>query len=285
MVRSSSRGGFTLVEALIALTISTILVGLVTSVFVAQGDLYDDVVRRSEAHADVRSVVDLVAGDVRGGSEGSFVVAAADQMVLRVPVTVGIVCDIQGSAVFTYLPRSGAGLDTASVAGYAFRDAAGVWSYVADTWNGLYNSSGTAVKDECGTAGMDTTAVPAAHFVEMGGPGSHTYARAGAPILLHRDLELRLQASALDASVTGLFRGSYGSPLVEVASGLGASSGFEYRTRGDDTFTSSVSGTDLANIHAVRVTAEAVAPPGGAGLDPLVYERSRVVPIRNERWE
>lgn len=285
MVRASSKAGFTLVEALVALTISTLLVGLVTSVFVAQSDLYDDVVRRSDAHADVRSVVDLVAGAVRGASEGSFVVAASDQMVLRVPVTVGMVCDIQGSAVSTYLPRSGAGLDTSSVSGYAFQDAAGAWSYVADAWSGLYDSSGTGVKDDCGTAGMDTTALPAAHFVALGGPGSHTYAREGAPLLLHRDLELRLETSALDPSRIGLFRGTYGATLVEVASGLGSGSAFEYRIRGDATFSASVSGSDLGNIHAVRMTAEAVAPPGGAGLDPYAYELSRVVPIRNERWE
>lgn len=281
----SSRSGFTLVEALVALTLSTVLVGLVTSVFIAQSDLYDDVVRRSDAHADARSVVDLMAGDVRGASEGSFVVAASDRMVLRVPVTVGMVCDIQGSGVSTYLPRAEAGLDTASVSGYAFRDAAGEWSYVSDTWNGLYDTSGTGVKDDCGIAGMDTTAIPAAHFVALGGPGSHTYAREGAAILLHRDLELRIGTSVLDPTRVGLFRGTSGTTLVEVASGLGSGSGLEYRVRGDDTFTSSVSGSDLAEIHAVRLTAEAVSPPAGAGLEPFAYRLTRVVPIRNERWE
>lgn len=268
-----------------ALTISTVLVGLVTSVFIAQSDLYDDVIRRSNAHGNVRSVMELVAGDVRGASEGAFVVATSDRMVLRVPVTVGIVCEIQGSAVSTYLPRSGTGLDTASVTGYAFRGPSGAWSYVADTWSGLYDGSGTAVKDDCGGAGMDTTGIPASHFVDLAGPGSHAYATTGGALLLHRDLELELAPSGLEPSETGVFRGTAGTTLVEVASGLGAASAFEYRLRGEDSFASSVSGTDLAGIHAVRVTVEAVAERGGAGLDPYEYTLSRVLSVRNERWE
>lgn len=229
--------------------------------------------------------MELVAGDVRGASEGAFVAATGNRMVLRVPVTVGIVCEIQGSAVSTYLPRSGAGLDTASVTGYAFRDPSGAWSYVADTWSGLYDGSGTAVKDDCGAAGMDTTGIPASHFVDLAGPGSQTWATTGGALLLHRDLELEFTTSGLDPSHIGLFRGTDGSTPVEVASGLGTGSGFEYRLRGENSFASTVSSGDLAAIHAVRLTVEAVAEREGAGLDPYEYTLSRVVPVRNERWE
>lgn len=278
------RDGFTLVETLVALTLSTVLVGLVTSVFIAQSDFYDDVTRRSDVHSDARTVLDVVTGDVRASSQGAFVIAGPGQLVMRVPVTVGLVCAVSGSTVSTYLPRSGAGLDTASVTGYAFRERDGTWSWAFDSWSSLYDSEGTTIKGDCGGIGMDTTGIPASHFVSLAGPGSSSDATIGAALMLHREIELRFAASGLDPSRTGLFRGTYGSTLVEVASGLGSDAEFSYRLKGQSSYGSSVSGTNLADINAVRVTAHAVAP-GGGGLNPYDYAITRDVPIRNERWD
>lgn len=280
---NGSRGGFTLVEALVALTLSIVLVGLVSSVFIAQSDFYDDVVRRSDLHDDARSVVDVVAGDVRAASQGAFVIAGASQLVMRVPLSVGVICDIQGSAVSTYLPRSRAGLDTASVTGYALRTQGGGWSWSFDDWSSLYNSEGTAIKDDCGGIGMDTNGIPASHFANLSGPGSATNASVGRALMLHREVELRFATSDLDPGQTGLFRGTYGSTLVEVSSGLGSDAGFSYRLKGQSGYASSVSGGSLADINSVRVTVHAT-DPGGGGLDPYEYTISRDVPIRNERW-
>ncbi|MFP3947229.1 MAG: PilW family protein [Longimicrobiales bacterium] len=277
------RAGFTLVEALVALTLATILVGLVTSVFIAQSDFYDDVTRRSRVHADARSVVDVIAGDVRAATQGAFVVAGSGQLVVRVPLTVGVICAVSGSSVSTYLPRAQAGLDTAGVTGYAIRNGNGTWSWDFDDWNGLYDSDGTTIKDECGDIGMDTTGIPGSHFVALSGPGSGSDAMVGGALMLHREIELRFAASGLDPSQTGLFRGTYGSTLVEVASGLGSDADFSYRLKGQSGYSSSVTGANLADINAVRVTAQAVAA-GGGGLDPYEYTITRDVPIRNERW-
>lgn len=273
-----------MVEALVALILSTVLVGLVTSVFIAQSDFYDDVMRRSEVHDNARSVVDVVVGDVRAASQGAFVIAGPDQLVMRVPVTIGVICAISGSTVSTYLPRSGAGLDTASVSGYAFRDRDGTWSWAFDDWNGLYDSDGTAIKDDCGGIGMDTTGIPASHFVGLAGPGSGSDARIGGALMLHREVELRFGTSGLDPSRRGLFRGTYGSSLIEVASGLGADADFSYRLKGQGNFASSVSASNLADINAVRLSVHALTS-GGGGLEPYDYTITRDIPIKNERWD
>ncbi|MDX1567701.1 MAG: hypothetical protein R3223_07860 [Longimicrobiales bacterium] len=280
------RYGFTLVEALVSLTLSTLLVALVTSVFVAQSDFYDDILRRSQVHADARSVVDVVTGDVRAVTEGTaaeptFLVANSTRMVIYQPLTVGFICDIQGSRVSTYLPRSRAGLDTLSVTGYALQDGDGSWNWSSDDWSGLYDSQGTTIKDDCGTIGMDTTGIPAAHFVSLDGPGSS--ATVGEPLMLHRTLDLRLATSGLDPSQIGLYRGTVFSSLVEVASGLGSNAGFSYRLEGQSSYSNTIASGDRDDINAVRVTAHA-ADAGGGGLDPYEYTLVRDVPIKNERW-
>ena len=72
---SADRGGFTLIEALIAMLLATLIVALVGSIFLAQNNFYADVVRRSEAQDDVRSVVELVSADVQSASPDGIGVA------------------------------------------------------------------------------------------------------------------------------------------------------------------------------------------------------------------
>lgn len=282
--RSGSTDGFTLVEATVALLLSTILVLLVWSVFLAQNELYQDVVRRSGVHDDARSVAELVASEVRPTPDGGFVVAEPEQLVLREPLSMGVVCGVQGNRIWTYLPRSSAGLDTASVTGYGVRDSDGTWAFYPDTWNSLADGSGSGVANQCASEGFEITGLDASHFHRLQGPGNTPTPppEAGDAFMLFRDLELRFATSTLDPDHTALYRGTYGETLVEYATGLAPDSGFQYRLRGEDDFSPEITGGDLDEINAVRVTAVAVAGDQGGGLDSYEYRLVRDVPTRNE---
>lgn len=281
--RRPGTAGFTLVEAVIAVTLSAVIVVLVSSVFLAQNRFYDDMLRRSGVHDHARSVVELVAGEVRPVTEGGVVLADSLRLVLREPLSVGVVCRVQGSRVSLYLPRAGAGLDTAHVTGYGVRGSEGTWRFYDGSWGSLYDGSGQSVANDCAQVGFETSDVPVSHFVRLRGPGSVPNPRPspGGGFLLHRELELRFATSDLDPAHRALFRGTSGTTLVEFATGLGADTHFRYRLRGEDDFEPTVSGGDLDRIDAVRILAHAVDGDQGEELDRYDYRLVRDVPIRN----
>ena len=265
------------------LSLSTVLVLLVWSVFLAQNELYEDVVRRSGVHDKVRSAVVLVASEVRPVTEGGFVVASSDQLVLRAPLSMGFVCRVQGNRIWTYLPRSSAGLDTAHVTGYGVRGSDGTWRYYADTWDNFSNTVGSGVASQCSNIGFDIDGLDVDHFHRLDGPGNtpSPNPQPGDAFMLIRELELRFSDSTLDPEHAALYRGTYGEALVEYATGLAFDSNFQYRLQGETTFSTEVTGSDRDLIDVVRVTVRGVDSEEAGGLDPYDYELVRDIPIRN----
>ena len=92
------QAGFTLLEAILALTLSSVIVGLVSSVFLAQNDFYRLVVQRTRVQDNLRVVTDLIASEIRGASNGGVITAESRRFVVRLPLTVGGVCHGQGAA-------------------------------------------------------------------------------------------------------------------------------------------------------------------------------------------
>ena len=263
--------------------LSTVLVLMVWSVFLAQNELYEDVVRRSEVHDHARSVVNLVVGEVRPATDGAFVVAGSDQLVLREPLSMGFVCDVQGNRVTVYLPRTSAGLDSVNVTGYGVRDSGGVWRYYADTWSSMSSGSGQSYANTCESVGFDIDGLDASHFHRLDGPGSTPSPRPeiGDALMLVRALELRFADSTLDPGYTALYRGTYGETLVEFATGLSPESSFAYSLENDDAFQAQITGGDLDLVDAVRIIAVAVAAQDAEGLRPYEYELVRDAYVRN----
>ena len=82
----SDRAGFTLVEAIVALTISSLIVVLVSTVFLVQNRYYALQLQRSRAHDNARTATDLVSADLRSVMRGGFVLAERKRMVVRTPM-------------------------------------------------------------------------------------------------------------------------------------------------------------------------------------------------------
>jgi hypothetical protein len=105
----------------------------------------------------------------------------------------------------------------------------------------------------------------------------------GTIMMLYRTVEYRIQTSTMDSTTLGLFRGIYGSTLVELATGLNTTAGFQYRT-GGASYANSVSGAAaLGTIDAIRINARAkTRPQAGLGGD-VTYGWGVNVHLRNGR--
>ena len=134
-----------------ALTLSTLIVSLVASVFLTQNDFYALVMGRSKVHDNLRVVSDLIASEIRG-----VILAQSKRFVIRLPLAVGGVCHAQAGHGRVYMPGL-SDISSNEVAGYARQDANGDWTYALDPWSNLLVSSGAADADECATrSGADT---------------------------------------------------------------------------------------------------------------------------------
>lgn len=282
--RGARRRGFTLVELLVALTLAAILVGLVSSVFLAQNRFYGTVVRRSAVHDGARTILSFASAEIRNASPEGIRIADSLRFVTRIPSAVGIVCAVQGSRVDAYLPHGSAGLGEGTVTGYAIRALDESWSYYAANWNQLFRGSSRDVADACSARGMDTVDAGTDPFMKLQGPGNQPSPRPGpgSGILLYRDVEFRVDESELNEGTLALYRGTYEAELFELTSGLAEETGFAYRLRGEDDYVSAVAEEDLPRINSVRVVARAVSGDGAPG-EPYQYELVQDIPLGNAR--
>jgi prepilin-type N-terminal cleavage/methylation domain-containing protein len=271
------RQGFSLVEALIALVLSSALLALATTVFVAQSRFYRDLTERSKLQESVRATTELVAADVRALTEGSVVTATADRLVARIPLAVGVACGSQGQNRYTYLALDGEPVTEGDKSGVGILDSDGDWKYFDRSWSQLYGGSAEASTiTSCAASGVDT-AGPKTDFVRLrlpGGQGGNEMIE-GRQIMLYAETVIRFAASDLQPGHLALFRG-VDPELVEFATGFSDDSEFEYRVNG--VWQTTVSGAQLEDIDAVRIALEASSlDPSG----PADFGWSIDVPLRN----
>lgn len=280
------RAGFTLLEAIVALTLSAVLVILVGTTFLVQNRYHATQLARTTAQDNARMMTELVASELRSLTDSAVVTADSTRLVVRSPMVGMIVCAHgSGNRVSVHLPGGTAGITSDDVSGVALVDtASGRWLYYDRTWSQLYQAGGSPVAG-CVAAGADTAGA-ASSFLDLRGgtltSGFGYKPPLGSTLMLYRLVEYRVQTSAMDVSTRGLFRGVAGGSLVEVVSGLDASAGFRYRT-GGSTYAGSVTGASLGAIDAVRIVAQARARPEAGDTDDVTYGWAVNVHLRNAR--
>ncbi|MFC1791777.1 PilW family protein [Gemmatimonadota bacterium] len=274
------RSGFTLLEALVAMVLSTVVVALVASVFLIQNGFYSDAVRMCALQENVRGAVSLVSTQLRGVTAGGIVAAEADSVTFRVPLVVGGVCGVNGSETYLLLPTDGEGIDAADVSGYAVRDDTGAWTYTGATWGSIFHSSGSVPAQVCALTGADTTGAKA-DFYRLDGLVASPSLQPGAFVMLYREMSLRLGTSDLDPGTTALFAGQAGTTLTEFASGLTPGSSFEYRLPPPDHWQSKPLGLERDRIFSIRFSALGAAESSYMGRDSLTFDLTVTVLLRN----
>jgi prepilin-type N-terminal cleavage/methylation domain-containing protein len=283
--RARTASGFTLVELLIALLISTAIGALVFSVFVTQTHFYRTVTVSGRVQQTARGAVDLVATDVRAVARGGVLVAQPQRFAFRAPLALGVMCaEDAGGDAHAYFALDGRAIDRARVAGVAVRATSGAWAYAPVSGTTLIVSTGGGSVTACTDAGNVNSGYPSDYMLlDALTLRTAPAAAPGSVLVLYEELEYAFGPSALEPGTLGLFRGPYNGTLVEYASGFTQDAHFEYRV-GRGSYTTSASGSSLAEVTAIRVVAavaQTVRAQGRAAQVP--YTAVVDVPLRNAR--
>ncbi len=260
------RAGFSLLEAIVALTLSSLIVTLVSTVFLTQNNFYRTVVQRTGVQDNLRVVTDLIASEVRGVAGGGVTLAQSRHFRVRLPIAMGGVCHDQGSHGHVYMPGLSE-IDGDEVAGYARQDANGSWTYTADTWTNLKVSSGASSADECLTRNGADTVGAIADFGRLLISGGTTL---GEVIMIYREVEFKIDQSQLDPQTLAVYRGVTGDTLREFATGITTDTRFQYRNPGD-VYKNSATGGSLLNLESIRLIASVSATDSIGGINSYSY--------------
>lgn len=264
-------------------TLASILLVMVGTVFLVQSETYGLQYERVGAHDNARTVTGMIAGDLRSVSRGGIVVAQPDSVVIRSPMVMAAVCATSGSFAYVQFEGGEDELDTDEVGGIVvLNDTTNTWSYYNATWSDIDGGTAQAATN-CYAAGADTVGATAEfHRMKKLSNLYGSLPPAGTILQIFRETTYALRTSALDSTTIGLYRGIYGDTLVEFATGMDSTAGFQYRT-GGPFYASSVTGGSLQSIDAVRIVAEARKAAPSGGRDPIVYGWSVNVFLRNAR--
>ncbi len=271
------KAGFTLLEAIVALTLSSVIVTLVSSVFLTQNNFYRSVVQRTRVQDNLRVATDFIASEVRGVAGGGVTTAESRRFVVHLPIAMGGVCHNEVAHGRVYMPGL-SDIDGDEVAGYALQDAGGDWTYTADTWSNLLVSSGSSDANQCLiTSGADTVGATA-DFGRLLISGGTTL---GEVIMIYRDVEFKIDQSELNPRTLAVYRGVTGDTPREFATGITSDTKFQYRLP-SGTYQNSITGASLANIENIRVIASAIATDSVGGIESYSYEWTAGIPLRNK---
>ena len=265
------RRGFTLLETLIALVLSSLVIVLVSSTFLAQNQAQATNAALASAHDNVRAATDLVARELRSSMRDGIVVAGPRTLTVRSPVAVVSVCGQSGffgTNVDVHVDGGVSALATDEVAGVAVLDAStGEWDYERTTWSFINGgSSGSAAR--CAGNGADTLNVSDQfHSIRR---LFFLYGLFGIPdvgdlVMLFLEITFQIGPSSLEPGTLALFRQPYGSAAVEFASGMDTTTAFRYRT-GGGSYQDTVTAGSVGNVDGVRLVMNA-RKSSGAGPD------------------
>ena len=259
-----------------ALTLSSVIVALVASVFLTQNNFYRFVTQRTRVQENLRVVTDLIASEVRGVAAGGVTTAESRRFVVHLPIAMGGVCHNLTTDGYVYMPGLST-VDGDEVAGYAKQDGSGTWTYTADTWSNLLVSSGAVAANECLTRNGADTVGAIDDFARLQISGGTTL---GEVIIIYRDVEFKIDESELDPKTLAVYRGVTGDTLREFSTGITPDTRFQYRLP-SGTYQNSITGVPRDSIKYIRVIASAIATDSIGGIESYSYEWTADIALRN----
>jgi hypothetical protein len=277
-----ARAGFTLVEALVALTISGALVIMVGALFLAQNEFYSWLLLRTQVQENARAMTELVGSEIRSVPRGGVVLADSLRLVVRSPMVSGSVCGFTGTDGYVYVPGGSGAIDQTDLASLgALNSTTGVWTFYDTTW-GTLNATGGTPAATCATNGADTAGVSSSYLRLKVGTVTGAAPAVGDILMLGRKTEFKIQASTLDSTQTALYRGNYGGTLTEFATGLGSTARFQFRY-GTTTHYNVVTGANLALVDGIRIIAQSTGRGESGAQTQYAFGWTVDVPLVNAR--
>jgi len=271
----TARAGFTLIELLVALTLTAILGAAITGLFVTQERAFDTQAKLQSARDVTRGARNLITSELRMLDRDSGVVSvSSEELVLRVPYAMGVVCGLSGGLVVDVLPVDSAMLAYSAYAGYAVRDfATGRYQYVAKSAEPA--GTGTSV---CTTNRI--TPVTGGNPVQLLPAMS---AAPGAPVFLWQIVRYHFAPSQGVTGRRALYRQVAAMSLdEEVVAPFADSAHFEFYVDGSNAPVTTPP-ADLKRLAGIELVLDAVSErPRADGTHPLVRLRTAVF-FKNRR--
>ena len=268
--------GFTLVEALITLTISGILATTLISLLTGQSRFYNRTDQQMNAEQVAQATFDLLSTELRMAAAPDLMVAEADSLVFRYDVVRGVVCEPTGGdevAMQIYYRTFNLGISSSFVGVAASNPYEEEYTY-ADSWNPTPTAMGSGPQADCVAAGGDGSGA-ASDYMRLSGWSANIgwLPERGAMVRGYTRVVYTIKASTFFGSRWAIWRGSQ-----ELVGPFESGAAFSY-VMNDGSVQSSVSGSSLADVIAVRLTATAV----GTGTNPYGVSRPVEfdVPFRN----
>lgn len=268
--------GFTLVEALIALTISGIVASALVSLLIGQSRFYERTDDQLNAEQVAQATFDLLSTEIRLAGASDLLAAEADSLALRYDVVQGVVCDQttgDAAAMYVYERTTNAGLTGSFVGIGASGPYTEEFEY-ADGWNPTPSATGLAPKAVCTLAGFPGTGA-LTDYVELSGWTGHFSATPsrGTMVRGYGRVSYTIAPSTFFASRWSVWRGTQ-----ELVGPFESGAAFSY-VMDDGSVQSSVTSSDFDGVVAVRLSATAV----GDGANRFGVNRTVdfEVPFRN----
>ena len=228
------RRGVGLPELMVGLLIMGIIGTAAVRTFLSQPRLADLQHKRLAARSVSRASLNLLLSEMRMVETGNGVAAAsaaagASSITLRIPIAMGLVCGTTaGATVISMMPTDSVMLATAALSGYAYRTAAGSYSY---TEGALTVAAGGAAT--CTAAGITT--VTGGRIISVT-PALPAAADAGTPAFLYQRVRYGFAPSAAFTGRPGLWRTLEAiNASEEIAAPFDVASGFRFYRNTNDT--------------------------------------------------
>lgn len=265
--------------------LGVVVIGLVLSVVMVQGEYFRDVADGSEIKGSVRIGAELLREELQAVTFAGITTATSTQIVFRVPIAMGVVCTAatrgRGAAnANVYLPAPGGGISSARVSGWGYLDGdTNEWNNYTATWSAIAGSTGTPAA-ACAAVGADTTGASSDYRAILNSLSSFTSVQAGEVIQLFTLVEYQISDSVLRPGTKALFRREAGGSLIEYVTGLTTSSRFRYRRQDQTTFQNSITNSSQREeIEEIRIVLE--AEDSSPTEETNTYEWDFRVPLRN----
>ena len=203
------RRGFTLVELMVSIIVLSIVAGGLVEMLRSQGRFMEQQEAWRSSRGVARSSLNRLYSDLRDVEVGGGVEAAASggqDITLRVPYAFGVMCSSSGSnTTLSLIPVDSAMFAGPGFSGFAWRDATGVYQYVAT--GVTLTAPGTA--SSCTSASVtmlpSISGSPAGTVVNVAGTVSPV-PPIGTVFFLYRRVRYEFKASTILPGRTGLWR-------------------------------------------------------------------------------
>jgi prepilin-type N-terminal cleavage/methylation domain-containing protein len=282
---NSRRGGFTLVELMIALVLSAVVGAAVTGVFVSQSRFYDEQEKITAARAVSRAATNMLLTELRAvEAQNGVILAAADSIVVRVPYALGVACGTNLTQLHvSLLPVDSALFQQARFAGYLWRDTTATNYTLVE--NALITIDNSPASNTCAAQGVSVinTNGQRGRVVAVSRPLVGSTPPVTSAIMLYQRVTYRFAPSTMVPGTRGLYRQVAGSALgrEELAAPFAASARFRFYVL-NGANAQDAPPASLANLRGLELVLDGLNerpdPDGGSRTAPLttaVFFRNR----------